>query len=57
MHEEPKCSNESCRCSVPKDRLAQGDPFCSEYCAQHAEAHGRPVRACGCKHPECDGGD
>lgn len=55
MHEEAKCSNPSCRCKVPKERAALGDPYCSEYCAENAGEKGRPTQACGCGHAACEG--
>ncbi len=57
MHEAPKCLNESCRCKVPRDRMARGDPYCSAHCAENAGAEGHPLRSCGCKHPPCGGGE
>jgi len=56
MHEEPECLNPSCRCKVPKERAASGDPYCSEYCAESADEKGRPTHSCGCGHTACVGG-
>jgi hypothetical protein len=56
MHEEPGCRNGSCRCKVPKERAALGDPYCSDYCAENGDKKARPVQPCGCGHAACDGG-
>lgn len=56
MHEELECRNASCRCTVPKERVALGDPYCSEYCAQNAGEKGLPTETCGCGHAACGGG-
>lgn len=53
MAEQSQCTHEGCTCSIPKDRAAKGDSFCSDYCANHGGKPGHTAHACSCGHPAC----
>jgi hypothetical protein len=47
------CAHPGCHCTVPPERAAKNNRYCSDYCEQHSAQAAHQEHACACGHASC----